>query len=151
MITIITVGKKHESWVESGILTYQKRLLSPFDIKWVFVTNSTLDGSSARQKESGAIFTKLKPSDYVILLDERGELMTSPELSALIERKMTTGFNVVIIVGGAYGVNDDLRERAQLVWSLSPLVFPHQLVRLMLIEQIYRAQEIARGGKYHHV
>ena len=61
-----------------------------------------------------------------------------------------TSQNIVFIIGGAYGVTDNVRRRANLVWSLSKLVFPHQLVRLILAEQLYRAQEIVRGGKYHH-
>jgi len=82
------------------------------------------------------------------LLDERGRNLSSPELSAVIVEH--TSQSIVFIIGGAYGVTDDVRRRANLVWSLSKLVFPHQLVRLILTEQLYRAQEIARGGKYHH-
>ena len=88
----------------------------------------------------------IKPSDYVILLDERGRQLTSPEFSdALVDRG-----NVVIVIGGAYGVNEALRSRANLMVSLSKMVFPHQLVRLILIEQVYRAQAIHEHHPYHH-
>lgn len=92
--------------------------------------------------------SRLKPHDFVILLDERGRNLNSPELSRLILDH--TDQHIVIIIGGAYGVTETLHRRADIVWSLSRLVFPHQLVRLMLAEQLYRTQEIARGGSYHH-
>lgn len=87
---------------------------------------------------------------YVILLDERGKNLSSPELSEALSRQFVNSKEVVIIIGGAFGVSEEVRQKSNLVWSLSRLVFPHQLVRVMLAEQIYRAQEIAVGGKYHH-
>jgi len=86
----------------------------------------------------------------VILLDERGKEFDSPALSGQFQALMSSGRRVVCIIGGAYGVNDELMARADLTWSLSPLVFPHQLVRLILAEQLYRAQCIATNHPYHH-
>ena len=86
----------------------------------------------------------------VILLDEIGKNLSSPELSTLLDTQFTRG-SVTVIIGGAYGVTPELQRRADTVWSLSRLVFPHQLVRVLLIEQLYRAQEIQNGGKYHHM
>jgi 23S rRNA (pseudouridine1915-N3)-methyltransferase len=83
------------------------------------------------------------------LLDERGENLTSPELASILTQKMQDR-NVVFVIGGSFGVSEVVRARADLVWSLSRLVFPHQLVRLILTEQIYRAQTIANGQNYHH-
>lgn len=150
MITILAVGKKHESWIEEGVTRYHKRLRAPWNAEWILLPHSTLEGSRAREEESGRILGRVAPSDYVILLDERGKLLDSPTLSKLAEQLFTDGHHIVIIIGGAYGVNEQLTSRANLVWSLSPLVFPHQLVRLILTEQLYRAQEIAAGGAYHH-
>ena len=82
------------------------------------------------------------------MLDERGKNLSSPELSDLITEH--TDKHIVFIIGGAYGVTSDLRQKSNIVWSLSNLVFPHQLVRLILAEQLYRAQEIHRGSHYHH-
>jgi len=147
---IITVGKKHESWVSEGIERYQKRLKAPFNLEWVLLPHSSLEGLSARQEESGRILSRLDAYDYVVLLDERGKLVDSPALSKLFEEKLDSSQKVALVIGGAYGVTDEIRNKAHFTWSFSPLVFPHQLVRLMLIEQIYRAQEIARGGSYHH-
>jgi len=150
IITIVTVGKKHESWIAEGIQRYQKRLQGPFKIEWVFVANSPYSGPRARQDEARTILKRLNANDYLILLDERGEIIDSTQLSALLLTKLETGKHVIIVIGGAYGVNQNLRDRADYVWSLSKLVFPHQLVRLILTEQIYRSQQIAIGGQYHH-
>ena len=147
---IITVGKKHETWVAEGIERYQKRLKAPFNIEWVLLPHSSLEGLSARQEESGRILSRLDAYDYIILLDERGKVLDSPTFSKLLEVRLDSSQKIAIVIGGAYGVTDEIRNKAGFIWSFSPLVFPHQLVRLMLVEQIYRAQEIARGGSYHH-
>lgn len=150
MIRIITVGKKHESWIAEGVERYQKRLREPWSCEWVLLPHSAREGLTARQDESESILHRLHPDDFVILLDERGTSFDSPTLSRHIESVFSVGKKVVCIIGGAYGITDELMARADLVWSLSPLVFPHQLVRLILIEQLYRAQEIALGHPYHH-
>jgi 23S rRNA (pseudouridine1915-N3)-methyltransferase len=147
---IITVGKKHEGWVSEGVERYQKRLKAPFNVEWVLLPHSSLEGLSARQEESQRILSRLDAYDYIVLLDERGKIVDSPTLSRLFEARLNESQKVAIIIGGAYGVNDEIRTKAHFILSFSPLVFPHQLVRLMLVEQIYRAQEIARGGAYHH-
>lgn len=150
MITILAIGKKHEPWVADGIERYQKRLQAPWNVRWALLPHSTLEGPEARQNESQAILHKLSATDYVILLDERGKLLDSPALSAHLQQQFVNSHNIVLVIGGAYGVSDALIQRANFTWSLSPLVFPHQLVRLLLTEQLYRAQEIAAGKPYHH-
>ena len=147
---IITVGKKHESWVAEGIERYQKRLKTRFNLEWVLLPHSSLEGLSARQEESGRILSRLDAYDFVVLLDERGKLVDSPAVSKLLEERLNSSQKIALVIGGAYGVTDEIRQKAGFIWSFSPLVFPHQLVRLMLVEQVYRAQEIARGGSYHH-
>lgn len=149
-IRIISVGKKHESWVSEGIERYQIRLKKPFDVEWVFLPHSSLHDVAARQDESKRILSRLDNADYVILLDEKGKNINSTDLSARLISTLEISQQIIIIIGGAYGVNDLLINRANFVWSLSHLVFPHQLVRLILAEQIYRAQEIAGGKPYHH-
>jgi len=149
-LKLLVVGKKHESWVSEGIERYQKRLKRPFNIEWVYLPHSALEGLKARQDESGRILLRLNANDYVILLDERGKSIGSPALSTLLTAKLDISQPIMLIIGGAYGVDDTVHRRADFVWSLSPLVFPHQLVRLILIEQLYRAQEIAHGHPYHH-
>ncbi len=149
-IQIIAIGKKHESWVFDGIARYQKRIQKPFEIEWAILPHSTHAEPRARLDESQHILKRLNAYDFVILLDERGKNIDSPGLSKLLLTPLQASRNIVVIIGGAYGVDDIIRQRADFVWSLSGLVFPHQLVRLMLIEQIYRAQEIAAGNPYHH-
>jgi 23S rRNA (pseudouridine1915-N3)-methyltransferase len=149
-IRIIAVGKKHESWVREGIERYEKRLKKPFVCDWVFLPHSSREGLTARQDESERLLLRLSEDEYVILLDERGKLVDSPALARLLLSPLESSISVTLIIGGAYGVDDSIHQRANFVWSLSPLVFPHQLVRLVLIEQLYRAQEIANGGPYHH-
>ena len=150
MVTIIAIGKKHEEWVREGIDRYQKRLKRPFLVEWVLLPHSLHEGDRARQEESERILSRLTASEYVILLDERGKQLDSPQLASLLVEQLNASRFVVLIIGGAYGVTDEVRQRADLVWSLSPLVFPHQLVRLIVVEQLYRAQQIALGGSYHH-
>lgn len=150
MIRIVAIGKKHEDWVLEGIERYQKRLRAPFDVKWDLLPHSTLEGPQARQKESETILSRLNDDEFVVLLDETGKSYDSPTLSRQLESVFTRGSSLTLVIGGAYGVNEALQQRAQIIWSLSPLVFPHQLVRLILIEQLYRAQEISRGSSYHH-
>lgn len=150
-IKILSVGKKHESWVSEGIERYEKRLRTPFSVEWVLLPHSSIEGNRARQEESERILSRLDRDDYVVLLDERGKAIDSPALSELLKEQLDDSRTVVIVIGGAYGVDESVHERANFVWSLSPLVFPHQLVRLVLTEQLYRAQEIYRGGSYHHV
>jgi len=149
-IQIIAIGKKHESWISEGVQRYQKRLKRPFSIEWVILPHSASADNRARQEESQHILSRLKANDYVILLDEKGKNIDSPGLSGLLIDQLETSKDVVIVIGGAYGVDGTIIHRANFVWSLSKLVFPHQLVRLILTEQIYRAQEIASGNPYHH-
>jgi 23S rRNA (pseudouridine1915-N3)-methyltransferase len=148
-LRIIAIGKKHEAWVQDGIARYEKRLKRPFDVEWVLLPHSSREGLMARQEESERILSRLN-DEYVVLLDERGKLYNSPALSRLLFAPLEQSRQVTLIIGGAYGVDASVHERADAVWSLSPLVFPHQLVRLLLAEQLYRAQEIAYGRPYHH-
>lgn len=150
MISVVAIGKKHEDWVIAGIERYQKRLKPPFDIKWDLLPHSSLDGDQARSEESERIAKRLPVDGYIVLLDERGDSASSPGLSKLIDETTNRAKDIYVVIGGAYGVSNQLHERADKTVSLSGMVFPHQLVRLILTEQLYRAQEISRGGKYHH-
>lgn len=150
MITVIAIGRKHEPWIVDGLERYEKRLRQPFNVEWVLLPHSSKQGVEARQDESERILTKLDKADYVVLLDEAGRNITSPTLSAQLESQFNRSKRPVLIIGGAYGVDERVKARADFVWSLSKLVFPHQLIRLLLVEQIYRSQSIATGSSYHH-
>jgi 23S rRNA (pseudouridine1915-N3)-methyltransferase len=149
-IRILAVGKKHEAWVSDGISRYETRLKRPFNVEWVLLPHSSREGLTARQDESERLLSRIRGDEFVILLDERGKLLDSPSFSKVLLAPLESSRTATLVIGGAYGVDDSVHDRAELVWSLSPLVFPHQLVRLLLAEQLYRAQEIAAGNPYHH-
>ncbi|MBB1567557.1 23S rRNA (pseudouridine(1915)-N(3))-methyltransferase RlmH [Candidatus Saccharibacteria bacterium] len=150
MITIIAVGKRHEPWLVDGIARYEQRMIHAWQLQWKLLPASQRSSDAARREESQQILRALSPQAYVVLLDERGTMLDSPALSRSLHQPMAQGKSLVLIIGGAYGVTEAVMERANLVWSLSRLVFPHQLVRLILAEQLYRAQQIAAGHPYHH-
>lgn len=143
MIEIIAGGKKSARWVAEACGEYEKRLRKPFDVKWRVLTEEKLEKYLEKWP--------FEPEQVVILADERGKNISSPELADKLQKIFNSSCEVVIIIGGAYGVSDEVRERADFIWSFSKLVFPHMLMRVMTIEQVYRAQEIAKGGRYHHL
>lgn len=149
-VRILAIGKKHEDWVTDGIDRYERRLRKPFDTSWQLLPHSSREGDAAREEESERILQRVDRDAFLVLLDERGLNVDSPGLATRLQGAFDRGKQIVVVIGGAYGVNDRVRERANFVWSLSKLVFPHQLVRLVLTEQLYRAQEIAGGRPYHH-
>lgn len=149
-IRILAIGRKHEPWVQAGIERFETRLKKPFDTEWLLLAHSAREGDQARQEESERLLARIKDTDFLVLLDERGKNVDSPALSTLLTDPLNRSRTVTIIIGGAYGVDERVIARANFVWSLSRLVFPHQLVRLILAEQLYRAQEIAAGNPYHH-
>ena len=159
LITIISVGKKHEEGIDSLILEYERRILHiskrAVTIDWKFLPHSKLPGGEAVNEESKAIMDCLEgvsSSDgRVILLDERGKEMDSKGFALVLEKfQIDSVKSLIFIIGGAYGVSDDLKKKANSTISLSKMVFPHQIVRLILVEQIYRAISINAGGAYHH-
>lgn len=152
-LRVLAVGRKHEQWVAEGITRYEKRLKKPFDVSWQLIAHSAREGEAARNEESARLLDKLsgkQAGDFVVLLDERGTTVDSPGLARRLQQPLEGSRTITLIIGGAYGVAASVHHRADFVWSLSPLVFPHQLVRLILTEQLYRVQEIVGGRPYHH-
>lgn len=143
MIKIICGGKKNSGSYAELIAEYEKRLRKPYEVRWEFYDEDRL----ARKLEEWP-FDRTR--EYVICCDERGKNISSDEYSRLLSEVFLAGKDVIILVGGAYGFLDSVREKADYVWSFSKLVFPHQLFRVMVVEQIYRASQIVAGGKYHH-
>ena len=150
-----TVGKAHESYVREGVEDFTKRISKYYPIEWrVFApakqTTNTLEAEIKKQ-EAQMIIHALQKDDYLVLLDEDGKQLSSPQLAAFIEDRANKSVRqLIFLVGGAFGVDRMVSQRANFTWSLSPLVFPHQLVRLILSEQVYRACSIIRNEKYHH-
>lgn len=144
-VFIISPGKPHAPELKDAIGEYEKRLAAALPVTWAFPAAGT------KESEGDAILKLIKPEDRVVLLDERGKDMDSPGLSRFVDENLVQGTKrLVFVIGGAFGVTDAVRERADLVLRLSAFVFPHLLVRLILIEQLYRAWSIRSGGKYHH-
>lgn len=142
MIKIIAGGKKHISWAEEAIKEYEKRLIKPYNIEWEYVEEEKLNKRLSDWPFSG--------HDFVIICDERGKNISSEAYSKLLQEAFLASKNVIILIGGAYGFSDEIREKADFIWSFSELVFPHMLARTIVAEQTYRAQEIQKGSHYHH-
>ena len=149
-----SVGKAHESYVKDGIGLFTKRITHYYPIEWKIISPAKNDVSSSENikiEEGKKILDLLNPDDILISLDENGKQFSSPQLAALIQKKANESTrNLIFLIGGAYGLHESVLKRSNLVWSLSNLVFPHQLVRLILAEQVYRACTILRNEKYHH-
>jgi 23S rRNA (pseudouridine1915-N3)-methyltransferase len=151
-IVIISVGKKNSPELDILINNYQKRLAFSKNISWLFIKPSPLPASEAKEKESAEIIKNIPPKTVVWLLDETGRQLNNEQLATELEEAMQQKNNSLrVIIGGPYGVNENIKQRADFVWSLSKLVLPHQLVRLFLIEQLYRSAEISKNSAYHHV
>lgn len=152
---IITIGKKHDKNIEDFISDFEKRIKANFDLSWTIIASQD-DSNKERQKEKEGIkiieiLEKENKNNFIILLDEKGKEKSTLELSNIFEEKMNIGIDkIIFIIGGAFGINERVKEKANLVMSLSKLVFPHQLVRVILVEQIYRCISIFKNGKYHH-
>ena len=145
-IVILSVGKEKDEASEDLIRHYQIRLLRYMPTEWLYVAHEI-----SPEKEGQKIMSLLKKEDYVVVLDEKGKDMKSEALAELVENRMVDSVRrMVFIIGGAYGVSDQIMSRANYVWKLSSLVFPHMLVRVILLEQLYRAMTILQGEKYHH-
>lgn len=151
-----SVGKANESYVDEGIKMFTKRITNYYQTDWNIIAPpknaATLSDIELKNKEGELILQQIKADDYLVLLDERGKQFTSEALANFIQQRANESKkNIVFLIGGAFGVSEAVFKRADYKWSLSPLVFPHQLVRLILAEQIYRACSINRNEKYHHV
>jgi 23S rRNA (pseudouridine1915-N3)-methyltransferase len=149
------IGKAHEKYVRDGIELFTQRINRYFPAEWNIIPTPKNAGMMSEmdllKKEGEMVLDFLKKDDYLILLDERGKQNTSEQFSSFLqERMMERQKNMVFLIGGAYGVSKEVMARANYTWSLSKLVFPHQLVRLILSEQISRACTIMRNEKYHH-
>ena len=153
-ITLLVVGKTTDAHIETLIQDYQKRLTHyvPFSMVVIPELKNTKSLTMEQQKlaEGELILRYLTPSTDMILLDERGREYRSVEFADFLQKKMSSGRDVVFVVGGPYGFSEAVYERANGKISLSQMTFSHQMVRLFLIEQIYRAMTILRGEPYHH-
>ena len=153
-ITLLVVGKTADARLQSLIDDYQQRLKHyvPFDFVVVpDVKNAkSLSEEQLKAAEGEAILSRLTPSMEVVLLDEHGQEFRSIEYAEWLQKKMASGKDLTLIIGGAYGFSKAVYERANGKLSLSRMTFSHQMIRIMAIEQLYRAMTILRGEPYHH-
>lgn len=138
--------------VADGVQHYLGRLARSFPVEQVVLPEAGKGEPAYQQRiESERILAALKPGERVVVLDERGTHLTSPQFAARLGTWRDQGVrNVVFVIGGAYGMTDEVRQRADLVLALSAMTFPHQLVRVLFAEQLYRAASILQGSPYHH-
>lgn len=154
-ITFLTVGKTEDAYLKDGIEKYVKRLkhytkLFIVDIDELKNTKA-LTQEQQKSREAELILKKITPQDHVILLDEKGMELTSEKFAAYIDKKAIASVsNMVFVVGGPYGFDQSVYNRANDKLSLSAMTFSHQMVRLFFIEQLYRAFTIIKGEPYHH-
>ncbi|MCC7051126.1 MAG: 23S rRNA (pseudouridine(1915)-N(3))-methyltransferase RlmH [Bacteroidia bacterium] len=154
-ITLLNIGKTTENHIVEGVTHYQQRIKHyySFSIDSLVINyKSKNDSEQIKMQEEEAILNKLTATDFVILLDEKGKEFTTREFAQAFNKIISSGQNkqLVFITGGAYGFSKKVYERAQLIISLSKLTFPHQLVRLIFCEQLYRICTVLKGEKYHH-
>ena len=150
-----SVGKPHDPALKASIEDFSSRIARYYPVQWQIISPPKLASNLApallKKKEAEPILEMLAKDDFLALLDERGKIISSPQLAELIEKRANESTrNLIFLIGGAFGVDDSIINRANFSWSLSKLTFPHQLVRLILTEQLYRACTILRNEKYHH-
>jgi 23S rRNA (pseudouridine1915-N3)-methyltransferase len=150
-----SIGKEHEPYVKMGLEDFTKRISRYYPVEWTIIpvpkNAASLSPADLKKKEGEVLLDKLAKDDYLVALDERGKSIGSEGLAQFIQAKANEGLkNMVFLIGGVYGLDEPVLRRADYQWSLSQLTLPHQLVRLLLAEQLYRACTIQRNEKYHH-
>ena len=147
MIKIICVGKIKENYIKEAINDYLKRISKYSKIEVISVSDYNYDKEKTIYEEGKNILSKISNSDYVITLEINGKQVDSLELSKIIDKNLFK--NITFIIGGSYGLSNDVIERSNYHLSFSQLTFPHQLFRVMLLEQIYRSFKIINNETYH--
>jgi 23S rRNA (pseudouridine1915-N3)-methyltransferase len=156
-ITIISVGKIKEKYLKNAIREYSKRLSRYCKLKYIEVSDekapenlSEAEMENIKDKEGEGILKSLKDGTYVIALDIEGKMMSSEEFAEKLDKLAIQGrSDVTFIIGGSLGLSKDVLKRADFRLSFSPMTFPHQLMKVILLEQIYRGFRINRGEPYH--
>lgn len=155
-VNIICIGKLKESYLRDAVDEYSKRLrplcrLSVIELPEERLGENPSDAEIRRtiEAESERIAGKIAKGDYVITLCVEGRIISSEELSAMMEEVQLTHSTVDLIIGGSWGLSDSLKQRSDFRLSIGRMTFPHQLCRVMLLEQVYRAFQISKGTKYH--
>ena len=154
-ISFWSVGKTNDHYIKEGVEEFTRRISRYFKTEWNIIpvpkNAGLLSEMDLKKKEGEIILELLTKEDYVVALDGKGKQISSEGLADVIRARANESTKqLVFLIGGAYGIDDAVLKRANYKWSLSLLTFPHQLVRLILAEQVYRACTIMRNEKYHH-
>ncbi|MDF1867965.1 MAG: 23S rRNA (pseudouridine(1915)-N(3))-methyltransferase RlmH [Saprospiraceae bacterium] len=149
------IGKTSFGYIKEGMEIYQKRLTHylPFEVSIIpdIKNAKNLRPNQIKVKEGATINSKLKKEDFLILLDERGKHFSSVEFAKFLDQKLQMSYKkIVFLVGGAYGFSEEIYKRANSKLSLSKMTFSHQMIRLFVLEQIYRGMTILRNEPYHN-
>lgn len=156
-IKIVCVGKIKEKYLVQGIAEYVKRLSSYVQVEIIEVSETKINDNPSDndimkviEDEGQKLSAKVKQDDFVIALDVAGQNINNHEYVAMIDKAKNNGYSTfTFIIGGSYGLSDQLKKMAHFKWSFSQLVFTHQLMRMLLLEQIYRGFKIAQNEPYH--
>jgi 23S rRNA (pseudouridine1915-N3)-methyltransferase len=151
----MAAGRDHEPVVRFGVEDFSRRINRYYSLEWLILPAPKNAGGFSdlvlKQKEGETILASLKKEDYLVALDGGGKELSSAELADFLQnRGLERSRRLIFLIGGAYGLDVAVLERANFHWSLGRLTFPHQLVRLILAEQVYRACTILKNEKYHH-
>ena len=149
----MSVGRVRQQFVLQGEAEYLQRIRGNFQVELVELGMDSPESMSAAEvqaREAEEILKRLKSYDYLVALDERGKSVSSTQLGEFLQARMNSGIkSVCFVIGGAFGLAEKVRHEADSVISLSALTFPHQLTRLLLVEQLYRAHTLMKGISYH--
>ena len=154
-IQLWSIGKSHDKELKSAIDHFTQRCNNYFQVEWNIIAGpknaGQLSEGELKKKEAEIVMQLLDKSDYLVALDERGQQLASEGLAEFINARTNESVRrLIFLIGGAYGLDESVLKLAKYKWSLSKLTFPHQLVRLVLAEQLYRSFTILRNEKYHH-
>ncbi|MBI3502907.1 MAG: 23S rRNA (pseudouridine(1915)-N(3))-methyltransferase RlmH [Bacteroidetes bacterium] len=150
-ITLLCTGKTSEKYIAEGIKMYAERIKHYCKFNLIEVEAGKGNESEIIKKESLTILKRVGENDFLILLDEKGKEQTSVQFAEMLQHHQNISTkNLIFLIGGAYGFSEDVYQRANAKISLSLMTFPHQLVRIIFLEQLYRTFSILRGEKYHH-
>ena len=147
MIKIICVGKIKEKYLRSAISEYEKRLKKFTKLEIIEVNDES--NGNILEKEKNHIIRYINDHDYVVTLEIDGNMIDSVELSKKIDQTLINFSNITFVIGGSYGLSDEIKKRSNYKLSFSKMTFPHQLFRVLLLEQIYRSFKIINNESYH--
>jgi 23S rRNA (pseudouridine1915-N3)-methyltransferase len=152
-VVIVSVGRVRQSFIKEGEGEYLQRLKGTFPVELCELgleAPESMSPSEVQEREAVEALKKVQGYDYLVVLDERGKSISSPDFSKFLQGRMNAGTrSLCFVIGGAFGFSEKVRQEADYILSLSALTMPHQLTRLVLLEQIYRAHTILRGIRYH--